>query len=220
MRPLVLWCEAHIGPGDIFMKAVRVSAHPDRPLLGEMMKGDRFMRGEASRPLRSVLLGVLALVAVGLPAAVSSAAAAEPPPSVVASFEGRLIRLADGWGEAQACTSDGISTRCYRSEQEMDAAEAPTNSRSMLACTPSVRVYRLSGWSGGILEITTHFVVTSLSPYGFDNDTSSYRIGSCNSTLYDTTTGGGAYPGNTAAGASASSMLAGWDNRIGSVYIT
>jgi hypothetical protein len=28
------------------------------------------------------------------------------------------------------------------------------------------------------------------------------------------------YPGNTSAGASAASMLAGWDNRISSVYIS
>ena len=31
---------------------------------------------------------------------------------VVAWFEGRWIDLADGWGEARACTSDGRNTVC------------------------------------------------------------------------------------------------------------
>lgn len=164
---------------------------------------------------------LMALVAVFAP--VRAEAAVQQEPSVVAWFEGNWIRLADGWGDAHACTSDGVTARCYRNEAAMDAAERPFPGSTdvvSLACSGAVRLYRLTGYSGDVLQLTTQYVYINLATHGFDNDTSSYQIGPCNSYFYDTTTGSGPYPGTTTAGYSASSMVSGWDNRVGSVYIS
>lgn len=167
-----------------------------------------------------------AVIAVGMTIGLLSpdaAAAAGRSDSVVASFEGGWIRLADGWGEANACTIDDSGARCYRSEAEMDKAESGNAGRpaSVLAdcATPGVRLYRSSSYAGQVLQILTRFTYVSLVPAGFDNDTSSYKIGACTSDFYDTSTGGTSYPGSTAAGVSSPSMSSGWDNRISSVYI-
>lgn len=173
----------------------------------------------------SPLVAASLLAMVAAPTATASASNDES--SVIASFEGGWIRLADGWSEARACTSDGVSTRCYRSEAEMDSAEGPTDQTAqrllvspLTDCAlPSVRLYQNTGWTGTVLQLTAMYTTISLAPYGFDNVTSSYRIGVCPARFYDTTSGGTLYPGNTVAGASASSMLSLWDNRVGSVYI-
>jgi len=175
------------------------------------------------RPIAAVAAAVLTFAAS--PAQASDPA--EQEPTVIASFEGRSIRLADGWGEARACTSDGQVARCYRSEAEMDAAEdgLPSAQDADLAplvdCgLPALRLYRGGSWGGGVLQLTVRYTVIDLAPYGFDNDTSSYRVGACSSRFYDTNSGGTLYPGNTTAGASSASMSSGWDNRVSSVYIT
>ncbi len=142
--------------------------------------------------------------------------------SVIASFEGSWIRLAEGWGDARACTSDDAGTRCYRSEAEMDAAEVALNPATvtpMADCSSSVRLYQNTNYGGSVLELKQRGVTISLSPYGFNNVTSSYKIGACSARFYDTTSGGGLYPGSTSANVWASSMATGWNDRVGSVYI-
>lgn len=160
-----------------------------------------------------------------LPGRSVSADTTTEEPNVLGLFEGEWIWLADGWGEAKACSSNGVTARCYRSEAEMDEAEEArrsASSSSLLAECPSpgLRLYRETGYGGGVLELTTRGVTHNLSAAGFNNDTSSYRVGSCSSRPYDTTTGGGLYPGNTNAGVWASSMASGWDNRVGSAYLS
>lgn len=156
-------------------------------------------------------------------AAPDGASAAVGEPGVIASFEGQWIDLSEGWGEAHACASDGTSTRCYRTEEEMDSAESRQSSITPMGvsavCTSALKLYRSTGFAGDTLSLTTRGVTLSLAPYGFDNDTSSYKVGACSAHLYDTTSGTTSYPGSTAAGATASSMASGWDNRVGSVYI-
>ena len=76
-----------------------------------------------------------------------------------------------------------------------------------------------ASYSGGVLQLTTRYTLINLASHGFNNDTSSYRVGPCAATFYDTTTGSGVYPGSTAANVSKATMSSGWDNRIGSVYI-
>lgn len=147
-------------------------------------------------------------------------------------------------------SEDAASARCYRSEAEMDAAEGLSASKSELSeinkamggwnqksgvaapagnagaatplstCSTTVRLYRGTLYTGGVLALATQGTYLNLASYGFDNDTSSYQIGACASRFYDTTSGGTLYPGNTSAGASAVAMLSGWDNRVGSIYIT
>lgn len=139
---------------------------------------------------------------------------------VIASFEGRPINLAESWEEATACTTDGVTARCYRSEAEMDAIEGRADDGLARACTPTVRLWSNTGQSGQVLKITSQYTNVDLAPLGFDNITSSYKVGGCNSYMYDGA-GGGApqYPGTTSAGASYSSMASGWDNRVSSFYI-
>lgn len=143
--------------------------------------------------------------------------------SVIATFDGQSIRLSDGWGEAGACHSDDDGTRCYRTEREMNEVEGLDQSQSELllaACSTSLRLYRGTSFGGGVLSLTQRFTGIALGPYGFDNDTSSYKVGACSSTFYDGGVGSAAYPGATGAGAQSSSMVAGWNNRISTVYIS
>lgn len=74
-------------------------------------------------------------------------------------------------------------------------------------------------WRGSVGALHAE-VYIGLSGYGFDNVTSSYQVGGCAATFYDTAGGTGTYPGSTGAGASASSMVSGWDNRISSIRIS
>lgn len=177
-----------------------------------------------SKVSRLIVLGAL-LVVSGVPRP-SVATATEDSDTeaggVVAWFEGRWINLADGWSEAAACTSDGRNTVCYRTEAEMDQTSRSA-ARSVVpfaSCSSSLRLYRSTSYGGAVLQLTTRGVYINLASYGFDNDTSSYRVGACTSYFYDGASGSGSlYPGATGAGAAAASMLAGWDNRISSVYI-
>lgn len=173
---------------------------------------------------RNLILGatLLASATIGIS---TFPAAADEPDGVVADFEGTRINLRDGWGPARACTSDGTITTCYRSEADMDRAE-PAAQRSggvtpSAACSSSLRLYRSTSFGGSVLQLTIRGTYTNLSAYGFDNDTSSYKVGACSAYLYDGSSGGApTYPGSTGANVSASSMTSGWDNRVSSVYIT
>jgi len=171
-------------------------------------------------------LGIGALLLAPTPA--SSATRSES----LASFEGTTIDLRQGWGEATACLTDGQSTSCYRTPEEMYAAEslaaaAPTESTSsaavvvpLLACGTATRLWNGTSYSGLELDIASRGLILNLSAYGFDNATSSYWIGTCNTTFYDGASGGApTYPGGTAAGNHSATMSSGWDNRVSSIYL-
>jgi hypothetical protein len=170
-----------------------------------------------------LLAGCTLIAAVGL-FPTMQANAAPSNGGVLATFEGRTINLAQSWGAATACTSDGVTTQCFRSVAEMDQvldSVASSASISPLAmCTTSLRLYSGISYSGTVLQLSSRGTAINLSTYGFDNMTSSYQVGACGSTFYD-----GAnrvaptYPGPTGANAASSSMLTGWDNRVSSVYI-
>lgn len=142
---------------------------------------------------------------------------------VIARFEGKEIDLSEGWGEARACVIAPNGARCYRTETELDSAEGPMPEPGgpvpFAECSSKLRLYDGISYGGAVLELQTRLVYHNLASSGFNNLTSSYKVGACSSRLYDTTTGGTQYPGNTNAGVSAASMAAGWDNRVGSVYI-
>jgi hypothetical protein len=155
-----------------------------------------------------------------------------------AVFEQGEIDLSESWGDATACIELGDHTECFRTDAEMLAAHpeiadggvqafgaASTSSggdvSALASCSSSLRLYRLNGFGGGSLVLTTRAVVFNLSTFGFDNDTSSYRVGACASTFWAGANGSGAiYGGPTGANASATAMLPGWDNSISSVYIS
>lgn len=159
---------------------------------------------------------LLASVASG-----SAADATGTDQGVTATFEGRSIRLDRGWGEAEACWSDERATRCYRSEAEMDRAELNATGPGLLAdCSTTLRLYSSASFGGSVLALRERQRIVSLADLGFNNVTSSYRVGACAAEFFDTTSGGTAYPGNTNAGVSSTSMSSGWDNRVGSVFIS
>lgn len=164
-----------------------------------------------------VATAVATMIGAGSAGAGAVSANASEDTGVVASFDGGLIRLSDGWDEARACTSDADGTRCYRSEAEMDREEA--SQPMQVQCTASVRLYSGLSYGGTVLELTVRGTLHNLASYGFSNVTSSYGIGGCAARFYDTASGGTLYPGNTNAGVWSSSMLSGWDNRVSSVYI-
>ena|SRR5258706_10809239 len=148
----------------------------------------------------------------------------------IATFEGTLIDLRDGWGEARACTSDGATTACFRTERELDdylgvvdeiAQSIPGGLSIQAICSSALRLYSGTSFGGSVLSLSTRGILFNLSNWGFDNVTSSYKVGACNSTFYDGANAGAPiYPGSTTAGTWASTMVAGWDNRVSSVIVS
>jgi hypothetical protein len=159
------------------------------------------------------IIGVLALVT---PAEASVPAARGA--GQIATFEGQTFDMSRGWGQAVACNVTDGSAVCYRSETEMNKAIAAIPVSRASSCTSSLRLYDGTGRTGAVVNLSTRMTTLTLSTFGFDNRTSSYRIGGCSAILYSGI-GSGSYGGNTAANASASSMLSGWDNTVSSVYI-
>jgi hypothetical protein len=170
------------------------------------------------KTLRPIAVLVALAATVICPTVAHAAVKADAP--VLATFEGKTINLATGWGAATACVQRANGTVCYRTEAELDqqlATEPPTMVAAV--CSSSVRLYRGAGFTLTVLALTTRQTVLNLSNYGFDNDTSSYKIGACSAGLYGAPSLGSPYPGSTAANASAANMVSGWDNTISSVYI-
>ena len=172
----------------------------------------------------------MALLTLAAPASVfvgTPASGATEAGGVTATFEGTAINLGDGWGDAQACIADASETRCYRTEDELALAEsqtlaAPSAPAALLtSCSTSVRLYSGTSYTGSVLYLSTQYYVYNLSNYGFNNITSSYKVGACSAYFYDGAgLGAPIYPGSTSAHSWSSTMAAGWDNRISSVYIT
>jgi hypothetical protein len=172
----------------------------------------------------AIAIAVLSTTLIALPAASTSAAATSP--GVLAQFEGRTIDLSEDWGEATACSITTVGATCYRTEQEMDAAFAVTlrvalSLRGLFGilsnCVTQVKLYDGTSYGGTVLQLwgrQTHVLSTS----GFDNVTSSYKIGACDAEFYSGISTG-PYPGNTSAGAQSTAMVAGWDNIVSSIYI-
>lgn len=186
---------------------------------------NRFMIGRLAVVLTAV--AVAGTGASGLVEASPSDRAGGPSGAV---FEGAAIDLADGWGEARACAELGERMECFRNESELLAAYpellaeprfgVDSGAVAAAACSSSLRLYRSTGYGGSALYLTTRSVVQNLSSFGFDNDTSSYRVGACSAAFYSgANLSGSQYPGSTAANASASSMAGGWDNMVSSVIL-
>jgi hypothetical protein len=191
-----------------------------------------------SRASVSLLLGILWLLLLG---------AAPPerhhePRGATAKFEGATLDLAVSWGDAEACLvwRERVSVaECFRTEAQMDAriaqverishdagastldsAEASATSSS--ECSGYLRLYDGTSYSGTILYLRSRYQWHNLADYGFDQRTSSYKIGPCSAYLADYVNGGGDwYPTYlTQAYDQAASMLSGWNNDVSSVYIT
>jgi hypothetical protein len=191
--------------------------------------------------LRRVSLAVLISVVVALPAA--TAAAADAPPTTSATYAGATIDLGDGsWDGASACAVVGDTTACFDTEAAMNAwiasaaasvpaaaSPAPagtsrfagrgTLATQALTCASSLRLYEHGNFGGRILYLSTRGRWSNLGSYGFDNITSSFRVGACTSYLAEYTNGGGAwYPGGSAY-SSVGVMPGSWNDRLSSAYL-
>lgn len=171
---------------------------------------------------------VLMVVAssIARPAAAVSGAGETAEAGVVATFEGQRFDMSLGWGtpdirpEVQACHVTDTAADCYRSETEMnDAIDNPEATARAVNCATSLRMYDGTSHTGAVLSLTQRGSILSLSSFGFNNRTSSYRVGACSSTFYNGI-GTSPYPGNTSAYASATSMYSGWNNTISSAYLS
>ena len=140
-------------------------------------------------------------------------------------LEDHWIDMATGWEDAVACSVEPTGNTCYRTMAAFNAVIVPASLTGLVAlaqsnCSSSVRLFDGTSYTGSMLSLSLRSMNINLSTYGFDNATSSYKIGACDSEFYYSANGGGAvYPGNTSAGAQASSMVTGWSNQVSSVYI-
>ena len=184
---------------------------------------------------------IIALLAVVGSVAVHGTADADEPSTTGdpqhAWFEGGTIDLSQSWGAATACVELGDHTECFRTEAEMidahpELGESPPSAKgrrtsseagaSLLAvdCSTSLRLYANTNFGGGVIYITTRGVWINLSSVGFDNMTSSYKVGACSAVFRSNAGGGGStYPGTTAPGVQVGAMYSGWDNVVSSVLI-
>lgn len=171
--------------------------------------------------MKRVIAGVALVALTALSHGNVSAGPLAETESVIATFEGQELRLADSWGEAKACLSGPDGARCYRTEAELRRQEGIDNPIIVpfATCSSYLALYDGTSHTGLVLYLSTRGSYISLSAHGFDNMTSSYAIGACSARFYDGGGGSTQYPGSTSAGASANSMLSGWNNVVSTVYI-
>lgn len=169
----------------------------------------------------------IAALALALPGLLAWAAAEpvgaqheELRPSSLAEYNGRTIDLAVSWEGAQACRIAEPINQCFDTEAELDELPPPAGRdiAPLTNCGSSVRLYDFTSYGTPVLELWQRWTTHSLSIYGFANRTSSYRIGACSATFYDSSSN--IYPGATTANSSSPSMASGWDNRVTRVYIS
>ena len=161
------------------------------------------------------LLSILALTAAAGTPAIAHAQAANPS---LAWYQDHWIDLSKSWETATACNVQPDGTTCYRTEAQMNAAIGPTATSHFspaVTCGSALHLYDGTSFTGTSISFSSRLTVINLSTYGFDNLTSSYKIGACAADFYSgSNLTGTLYPGNTSANASATSMLSGWDNSI------
>ncbi|WP_330290671.1 hypothetical protein [Streptomyces sp. NBC_00576] len=180
--------------------------------------------------------GITLIAGTGLvmaPAAQAEGASAAQTKGVQAQFEGRTIDLSKDWGAAKACmvwkAAGGV--QCFRTakEQEQTAAklaQRQTPSVAAASCSTPLRLYEHGQFAGRELSFYDRGYWQNLTDarYNFNDQTSSYRVGSCNAHLAEHTNGSGYwYPGNTNAWHSEGTMssgASGWNDRISSIYNT
>lgn len=145
----------------------------------------------------------------------------------MASYNGRTIDLRTGWGTANACVVGESGTACFDTEAEMDAYIDETTPKDTFAlragravCASSLRLYDFNSYGAPVLAFTQRAVYTNMSTVGFNNRTSSYKVGACSVIMWDGAGGTGpVYTGPMWAGVQAAAMNPFWDNRISSIYV-
>ncbi|MFI1028420.1 hypothetical protein [Streptomyces sp. NPDC020951] len=110
--------------------------------------------------------------------------------STIARFEGKTIDLSKDWGAAKACNVRRGVIECFRTAEESAtraAQQAKTASPSAAQgyCSTPLRLYEHANFNtapfpaGRILSFYDSGYWQNLDVYGFNDQTSSYRTGSC-----------------------------------------
>lgn len=164
---------------------------------------------------------VVALSAAGLSGVASARETSDAPG--LAWFEDRWIDLAVDWEGATACDVGPELTFCFATEEELDAylngAVGQRRAALLATCGSSLRLYDGTSYTGTVLSLSTR-TGHNLATYGFDNKTSSYKVGACDTEFNSLINlAGSTYPGDTSAFAQSATMLSGWNNVVSSVYI-
>ena len=203
------------------------------------------MTAGRSRRLSVVLVvlgfGVAAVTAGGT-ALAASQTDAEPQATAegeLAVLEGRVIDLSSDWEGAEACVvyPDDTMSECFASEAELekrvadlaDAATASTTARAAgppivaasSSCGSYLKLYDGTYYGSPSLWLSTRLQWLNLANYGFNQKTSSFKVGACSSYFADGAWGGTPwYPTYlTQAYDVGPTMLSGWNNDVSSVYI-
>lgn len=176
----------------------------------------------------ALTIGAVTVVAGAAPAGADTA----PGNPDAALYEGSTLDLSESWGGAGACVELATTTECFDTEAELLVAHPELQSLVMPAkagaglgvvalladCSSSLRLYDGGSYTGSVLYLTTRGLVLNLSSYGFDNVTSSFKVGACATSFFSlANAGGGTF--SRAAYTQSASMPAGFNNVLSSVYI-
>ncbi len=206
------------------------------------MKGATMKMRRRSQWFRIMVALVVAVVLVAAPASAApgSDGSVSSGAGTTARYGDRVIDLARGWEGAGACvvwpdkldmpecfdTEAQMNRRIDQLESELATASvgisSGTTATSGWSCASYLRLYDGTWYTGAVLYLRGRWQWFNLADYGFDQRTSSYRIGACSARFADWRNGGGSwYPTSlTEAYDVASTMLSGWDDDVSSVYIT
>lgn len=164
-----------------------------------------------------------------------------PSGGTIATFNGSLIDLGEDWEGAAVCIvgPEVLSQpECYETEAEAearldqlapsgDATAAAVDGQEPVAlaasnCASYLKLYDGYFYTGASLWLLGRGYWRNLSLYGFDQTTSSFKVGACSAYMADWADGGGSwYPtSHTQAYDLEPYITGGWNNDISSVYIS
>ena len=146
---------------------------------------------------------------------------------VIASYNGGVINLSQGWGSAAVCVVTSAGTNCFASQSAYDAwafAVVPTTSQASpvpsVNCSTGLKLFKSVNYGGSELVVDVEASWINLSVYGFADAVSSYQVGACTVGMAAGTGGSGTpYPGATSPGSDVPNMGSTWNDRVQSVYV-
>ncbi len=157
----------------------------------------------------------------------------------LALMEGEVIDLSQGWRGATTCVVVPDVLRyveCFSSDDARDVrlaelgltdrfaedgAEVEGASFAAASCSSYLKLYDGYYYGGASLWISSRGFWHNLSSYGFNQRTSSYRVGACSTFMADYSDGGGAWiPTYRTQAWDVDAVISGsWNNDVSSVYI-
>jgi hypothetical protein len=162
----------------------------------------------------------------------------ESSSATLAEFEGQIIDLSGGWGEANACLVSPVRdvAECFRTKEEADARAAEIDQLmedSDLApqagdedsyripasyCSSWLYIYQHVGCKGRDLRFSRRRYIHNLTAWGFNDEMSSYNTGPCNVTFWEHVNNKGSKFVASANGP-CKNVSRGWNDKASSLWI-